>query len=86
MLAGAVALLLSLPQAWASVIPSAPDRRGAVACESKLCSGIGIGILERGVSLACLCSVSSGRVPAFFVEKGMGVGILGWADHVILRQ
>ena len=67
--------LLNAPAVFASVIASSADTKGAVACESKLCSGIGIELLKRGVSFCLLWS------RAHFL-----CGERGWADHVITNQ
>jgi hypothetical protein len=47
---GLLACLLPSCSASPAVIASSAARRGAVACESRLCSEIGIGLLEHGVS------------------------------------
>lgn len=41
---------LTVSAVFGAVITSSTDQRGAVACESKTCSEIGIELLERGVS------------------------------------
>jgi hypothetical protein len=66
--------LLNAPAVFAYVIASSTNTKGAVACESKFCSGIGIELLKRGVSF----SFGLGRVRIFFVGKGVG-----WAGLIM---
>ena len=55
--------MISLCSAATEEFVTGTGSRGAVACESRVCSQIGIEILERGVSLG-------GLVPSFFFVSG----------------
>jgi hypothetical protein len=58
---------LGVCSAAPGVLAPSTDSRGAVACESKVCSQIGIELLERGVR-SLLCAESFWR---FFEGKGL---------------